>query len=509
MSRTFARFASTPIGPALVAADGGLTVTANAVAASLDRAARSDIGHADGAHGAEIMIWGDDPLQATVGIITDSTPLDGECGHMAGIGYRPHTGEILMNGTIVASDLPRVSKGEIIGVRIDIGAPSVVSFYSGGTLIDSRSVVLVGRVHFAVSLATVQPGGLHGVVNAGQWQGVSDAINNGAGWASSDGEQPALRLASEDYISARSDNPANASYLGIIDADGLDTVASVTFWPWANESRTGLGQIRVKDADGLLDPLALNSARNIAVALHQVDQGDALSAATPIGRYVLDRVDIDNDSEKTVVLRDAHDDLDGSLHRAVFLPSISDALAWQPQPVIIGAVRSVPMTTVNSDGSIQWLCDVPIESVERVLDRGAEIAAGTGYALVDGQQLVFTSPPLGPVIADVSSIGPAMRPAKLTDALIDIFSRIDKSAWETAGYGTPFGMDQYQALAKAMAGLKGRALLTINDHPDMRRVFAGFRIKRLQTRYSVGRSAASKATVRGGLAPPLRTDQMA
>lgn len=51
-----------------------------------------------------------------------------------------------------------------------------------------------------------------------------------------------------------------------------------------------------------------------------------------------------------------------------------------------------------------------------------------------------------------------------------------------------------------MRALKGRALLTINDHPDMRQVFAGFRLKRLTTRYTIGQSAAAKKAIRGELA---------
>ena len=76
----------------------------------------------------------------------------------------------------------------------------------------------------------------------------------------------------------------------------------------------------------------------------------------------------------------------------------------------------------------------------------------------------------------------------------------DPPYWQTEGYGVPFGLDQYQALAQALRNLKGRALLTINDHPDMRAVFAGFRQRRLTTRYTIGRSAATKKAPRHELA---------
>lgn len=76
----------------------------------------------------------------------------------------------------------------------------------------------------------------------------------------------------------------------------------------------------------------------------------------------------------------------------------------------------------------------------------------------------------------------------------------DPPYWQTEGYGVDFGLDQYHALAATMRAIKGRCLLTVNDHPDMREAFAGFRIKRLTTRYTLGRSAASKAADRAEIA---------
>lgn len=76
----------------------------------------------------------------------------------------------------------------------------------------------------------------------------------------------------------------------------------------------------------------------------------------------------------------------------------------------------------------------------------------------------------------------------------------DPPYWKTEGYGVPFGLDQYVSLAEVMRSLKGRALLTINDHPDMRRIFSEFRVKRLTTRYTIGHTAKAKQTPRAELA---------
>lgn len=62
----------------------------------------------------------------------------------------------------------------------------------------------------------------------------------------------------------------------------------------------------------------------------------------------------------------------------------------------------------------------------------------------------------------------------------------DPPYWQTAGYGTPFGWEQYEALAEAMTGLRGKAILTINDHPDVRRLFGSFPSRAVPIRYTVG-----------------------
>lgn len=431
MAHTYGRFTNNPIATVLFAEDGGLSLASNA-ASTLSSKARSDVSHTAGEAGVEFTFWGEDPLQATIGICTATAALTTEVGAAGGIGWRLHSGQILLGGAVVASGLPAVAKGEVVGALVQLDGARSVEFYLGAVLVHSQPISLTGALHFAVSLASTEAGGLRCIVNAGQWQGVSEAINAG-GWAVAPAAVAPLRLAGEHYMSAPTDTPANTAYQGIVSGEGLSTVGSVSFWMWGSSSRAGTGALKLQDADGLLDAVALGDVRDVPVRVRQVRQGAALATAVPVSRYVLERIDIEDDGRKTAVLRDPHDDLDAPLHRAVFLPSINDQIAWQPQPVVIGAVRSVPMVPVNSDGSVQWISDAPLAAVDRVLDRGAEIIAGDGYTLVDGnQQLSFDAPPVGPVIADVSSIGAGMVPATLEQALKDVFRRISKSAWASS-----------------------------------------------------------------------------
>lgn len=431
MARTFARFAAIPIGPQLAARDGGLTLTTTAAPVSVSRLARSDVAQASDTHGAEFAFWGDDALVAVIGVATSAAPLGSELGAAGGgLGWRLHTGEVLFNGAVVASGLPAVAKGDIVGVRVQFGTPHTVKFYLGSAEIHSRAVALPGPLHFAVSLASTTAGGLTCAVNAGQWQAASEA--GLAGWFNADVASITSRLSDIDHLSTAGDTPAHVRYEGLL-AEGIDIESQIGFWPWSGDQSTKgtSASIRVTDADALIDELAMQDVRGVPVALRLGDRGADVAAAAPVGRFVMDRVEIASDGTKVIYLADAHSDLDDSLTRGVFLPNIP-ALAWRPQPAVIGAVASVPGYVANSDGTVLFLSDSRLQDVATVMDRGDIMESGTFTVAPDGQQLLMTSPSMGPVVCDVSSIGANLQPATLQQALAAIFGRIGKSSWSAA-----------------------------------------------------------------------------
>lgn len=65
------------------------------------------------------------------------------------------------------------------------------------------------------------------------------------------------------------------------------------------------------------------------------------------------------------------------------------------------------------------------------------------------------------------------------------FFYMDPPYWETEGYGVPFEFQEYVDLATAMKSMKGRAMLSINDHPAIRDAFAGLPMFELDIKYSV------------------------
>ena len=69
------------------------------------------------------------------------------------------------------------------------------------------------------------------------------------------------------------------------------------------------------------------------------------------------------------------------------------------------------------------------------------------------------------------------------------FLYLDPPYWQTEGYGVAFPFAEYQAMAEVMAKLQGKAMLSINDHPEIRACFAGFHMESLDISYTVGGGA--------------------
>lgn len=64
------------------------------------------------------------------------------------------------------------------------------------------------------------------------------------------------------------------------------------------------------------------------------------------------------------------------------------------------------------------------------------------------------------------------------------FHYMDPPYWQTNGYGVEFEFSNYERMAEFMKRCKGKVMVSINDHPDIRRVFEGFHFETLDIRYS-------------------------
>ncbi|WP_408588366.1 DNA adenine methylase [Novosphingobium sp.] len=113
--------------------------------------------------------------------------------------------------------------------------------------------------------------------------------------------------------------------------------------------------------------------------------------------------------------------------------------------------------------------------------------------------------PSGPARFDVTNVVPMIEAAheRLSGVVIerlpwqDFLPRYDREGTlfylDPPYYGSEgdYGRDlfdrgQFEAMAEQLRGLRGRFILSINDHPDIRRIFDGFDMEQARVRYSVG-----------------------
>lgn len=68
----------------------------------------------------------------------------------------------------------------------------------------------------------------------------------------------------------------------------------------------------------------------------------------------------------------------------------------------------------------------------------------------------------------------------------------DPPYWGTAGYGVDFDLAQYSNLAELMRTIKGKAIVSVNDIPEMRQAFEGLNMRTLPISYSLARTKTGK-----------------
>lgn len=65
--------------------------------------------------------------------------------------------------------------------------------------------------------------------------------------------------------------------------------------------------------------------------------------------------------------------------------------------------------------------------------------------------------------------------------------------FDTTGYSVEFGFEQYESLAHIMGSSKGKVMVSLNDHEEMRKLFKDFRIETLDIKYSLISKASAKS----------------
>jgi len=68
----------------------------------------------------------------------------------------------------------------------------------------------------------------------------------------------------------------------------------------------------------------------------------------------------------------------------------------------------------------------------------------------------------------------------------------DPPYFGTEGYGVDFALNQYQRMAELAKSIKGRMIISVNDIPEMREIYAGLEIERFEIIYTVGGGTRKK-----------------
>ncbi|MDH4122361.1 MAG: DNA adenine methylase [Deltaproteobacteria bacterium] len=63
---------------------------------------------------------------------------------------------------------------------------------------------------------------------------------------------------------------------------------------------------------------------------------------------------------------------------------------------------------------------------------------------------------------------------------------LDPPYWKTEGYGVDFTIENYYSLAGRLESMRGKGILTINNHPVMRKIFKTLKVEKVPIRYTVG-----------------------
>lgn len=73
---------------------------------------------------------------------------------------------------------------------------------------------------------------------------------------------------------------------------------------------------------------------------------------------------------------------------------------------------------------------------------------------------------------------------------------LDPPYWKVQGYGVPFELEEYERMAELARTIKGRMIISINDHEEMRRVYRGLKTIKVDIKYTCGNVAKAKSQPR-------------
>jgi len=237
-----------------------------------------------------------------------------------------------------------------------------------------------------------------------------------------------------------------------------------------------------------------NLAKRLVSRINAIDHATYAEVFVGMGGVFLRR----DKRPKCEVINDLSEDVT-TLFRVLqhhYLPFI-DMIRWQisSRASFERLARQDPSTLTDMQRAARFLY------LQR-LAFGGKVAGARTFGVAPGLGGRFDVSKLVPMLEDLHE--------RMTGVVIE---RLDWSAFiarwdrpETLFYLDPpyfgcerdygsglFDRSQFETMADVLAQLKGRFILSLNDHPEVRRIFARFDIEAVTTRYTVGGTATDKA----------------
>ena len=74
-----------------------------------------------------------------------------------------------------------------------------------------------------------------------------------------------------------------------------------------------------------------------------------------------------------------------------------------------------------------------------------------------------------------------------------VFFYLDPPYWKAPVYRHNLELKDYKEMAQILANIKGKFILSINDRPEIREIFRGFKLKAVRLKYSVAKEKMTEA----------------
>lgn len=347
---------------------------------------------------------------------TTNDPGAGDC-----YTYDPDTGEVTVDESVFAT-LPAVEVGTVIGLDVDrTVSPSVLRIWGNGALLGEVELDFDTDPEdgwaFHASVAGDEAFVNRVFMNFGQ-RAFEYPVPDGAraGLYSESTAPELVRIATETFVTASTDTPADTTYDGRL-SESFDVTAkrSVRQWTWGRSGgESKPADIEILNGDGKYDVLLSDGYRDQPAVGKVLERGRPFAEAITICTNIVDQVVADGENLIRVRQRDKLSKLDVPLQRRLFLPSVSDNAANTPVPITLGTARNTDPVLYDEENLAYRLNDQPLNSIIVVRDKGDPLLPGeVGSPTIEGDWLytdrmdgfILQESPLGKVTADVSSTG--------------------------------------------------------------------------------------------------------